>query len=126
MTLSMISIDNYNSSRCRSGYFNLELTNPEGCTKCFCYGQASTCQSASNYFFNPLRSSFTQGLTEMNIFFASIHLFSISGVDGWRAVNQSGHEAPIYSDMGSYIYVQSLPGQDLTFEAPGSYLQKDH
>lgn len=40
------------------------------------------------------------------------------GVDGWRAINQSGHEAPVYSDTGSYIYVQSLPGQDLTFEAP--------
>ena len=42
-----------------------------------------------------------------------------SGVDGWRAVNQSGHAVPVYSDTGSYIYVQSLPGQDLTFEAPG-------
>jgi hypothetical protein len=44
------------------------------------------------------------------------------GVDGWRAVNQTGHEAPVYSDSGSYIYVQSLPGQDLTFEAPGKNL----
>lgn len=42
------------------------------------------------------------------------------GVDGWRAVNQTGHPAPVYSDTGSYIYVQSLPGQDLTFEAPGN------
>ena len=39
-------------------------------------------------------------------------------MDGWRAVNQTGHDAPVYSDTGSYIYVQSLPGQDLTFEAP--------
>ncbi len=33
-------------------------------------------------------------------------------------MNQTGHEAAVYSDTGSYIYVQSLPGQDLTFEAP--------
>ncbi|CAF5055290.1 unnamed protein product, partial [Rotaria magnacalcarata] len=59
--------------------------NPDGCTKCFCYGHASTCQSAPNYFFNPIRSSFAQG------------------ADGWRAVNQTGHEAPVYSDTGSYI-----------------------
>jgi hypothetical protein len=46
-------------------------------------------------------------------------------VDGWRAVNQTGHDAPVYSDTGSYIYVQSLPGQDLTFEAPGENLVLD-
>jgi hypothetical protein len=46
----------------------------------------------------------------------------ILGVDGWRAVNQTGQEVPVYSDTGSYIYVQSLPGQDLTFEAPGKEL----
>jgi len=34
-------------------------------------------------------------------------------------VNQTGHEVPVYSDTGSYIFVQSLSGQDLTFEAPG-------
>ncbi|CAF3518338.1 unnamed protein product [Rotaria socialis] len=93
-----------NCDKCRLGYFNLDPMNPDGCTKCFCYGHASTCQSAPNYFFNPIRSSFTQG------------------ADGWRAVNQTGHEALVYSDTGSYIYVQSLPGQDLTFEASPRYL----
>lgn len=55
----------------------------------------------------------------VRVFFISYerHEFPL-GVDGWRAINQSGHEAPVYSDTGSYIYVQSLPGQDLTFEAP--------
>jgi hypothetical protein len=49
-------------------------------------------------------------------------MYLLLGVDGWRAVNQTGHEAPVYSDTGSYIYVQSLPGQDLTFTAPGEDL----
>lgn len=37
-------------------------------------------------------------------------------------MNQSGHAVPVYSDTGSYIYVQSLPGQDLTFEVPRKQL----
>lgn len=123
--IQRMTIEQY--TRCRSGYFNLDLTNPDGCTKCFCYGHASSCQSAPNYFFNPIRSSFSQGwVTEMSFFphdslVTNHYGILFLGVDGWRAVNQTGHEAPIYSDMGSYIYVQSLPGQDLTFEAPGVF-----
>ncbi|CAF1447840.1 unnamed protein product [Adineta steineri] len=97
-------VEGQNCDKCRPGFFNLDATNPDGCTKCFCYGHASTCQSAPNYYYNPIRSSFSQG------------------ADGWRAVNQTRHEAHVYSDMGSYIYVQSSPGQDLTFEAPAQYL----
>ncbi|CAF3482923.1 unnamed protein product [Rotaria sordida] len=93
-----------NCDKCRPGFFNLDPMNPDGCTKCFCYGHASTCQSAPNYYYNPIKSSFTKG------------------VDGWRAVNQTGHEVHVYSDTGSYIYVQALPGQDLTFEASPRYL----
>ncbi len=108
-------------SRCRPGYFNLDITNPDGCTKCFCYGHASTCQSAPNYYYNPIRSTFSQGINSSFELF-DIKMYLLLGVDGWRAVNQTGHEAPVYSDTGSYIYVQSLPGQDLTFTAPGEDL----
>ncbi|CAF1263772.1 unnamed protein product, partial [Didymodactylos carnosus] len=93
-----------NCDRCRPGYYNLDQMNPEGCTKCFCYGHASTCQSAPNYFFQPIRSSFTEGS------------------DGWQAHDKSGIAVPVQSDGSSYIYVQALPGQDITFEAPSKYL----
>ena len=110
--------------RCRPGFFNLDQINPDGCTRCFCYGHASTCQSAPNYYYNPIRSAFAQGTPRTVVLAVLLRNkpLSLSGVDGWRAVNQTGHEAPVYSDTGSYIYVQSLPGQDLTFEAPGESL----
>jgi hypothetical protein len=49
-------------NRCRPGFYNLDAINPDGCTKCFCYGHASTCQSAPNYYYNPIRSSFSHGM----------------------------------------------------------------
>ncbi len=30
---------------CQSGTFNLVESNPDGCTKCFCFGKASSCKS---------------------------------------------------------------------------------
>lgn len=60
-------------SRCRPGYFNLDPMNPDGCSKCFCYGHASTCHSAPNHFYNPIRSSFGQG---MNIFSLNFEIIS--------------------------------------------------
>jgi coxsackievirus/adenovirus receptor len=52
-------------NRCRPGFYNLDTINPDGCTKCFCYGHASTCQSAPNYYYNPIRSSFSQGINSI-------------------------------------------------------------
>ncbi|CAF0980234.1 unnamed protein product [Didymodactylos carnosus] len=97
-------VEGQNCDRCRPGYYNLDQMNLDGCTKCFCYGHASTCQSAPNYYFQPIRSSFTEGS------------------DGWRASDKSGVEVPVQSDGSNYIYVRALPSQDITFEAPSKYL----
>ena len=32
---------------CQPGTYNLEASNPEGCTKCFCFGITSTCTSSN-------------------------------------------------------------------------------
>lgn len=34
---------------CKEGTFNIQTNNPEGCTKCFCFGKTSRCASASLY-----------------------------------------------------------------------------
>jgi len=63
-------------NRCRPGFYNLDAINPDGCTKCFCYGHASTCQSAPNYYFNPIRSSFSQGInSNLELFNIHIHFY---------------------------------------------------
>ena len=32
--------------RCKDGFFNLQLQNKDGCTKCFCNGLSQSCRSA--------------------------------------------------------------------------------
>lgn len=38
--------------RCVDGSYNLQKSNPEGCTKCFCFGKATRCESAYLRVFN--------------------------------------------------------------------------
>lgn len=75
--------------RCRPGFFNLDAINPDGCTKCFCYGHASTCQSAPNYYYNPIRSSFSHGKTFVLFVFTKIFLNSTNYRRGWLACSES-------------------------------------
>lgn len=37
-----------NCDKCKTGYFNLQSTNPNGCEKCFCSGVSSICKAATN------------------------------------------------------------------------------
>lgn len=34
---------------CKEGTFNIQANNPEGCTKCFCFGKTNRCTSANLY-----------------------------------------------------------------------------
>ena len=61
-------------NRCRPGFYNLDSINPDGCTKCFCYGHASTCQSAPNYYYNPIRSSFSHGMYIHSFYAFDLHI----------------------------------------------------
>lgn len=53
--------------RCKPGFFNLESSNPRGCTPCFCYGHSSVCTNAVGYSVYSVTSTFQTG--NLDLFF---------------------------------------------------------
>lgn len=43
------NVQGKNCNRCKDGHFNLEASNPEGCSRCFCFGVTEQCSSSSYY-----------------------------------------------------------------------------
>ena len=43
-------VDGRHCETCKIGSFNLEESNPAGCTKCFCFGKTSRCSSSALFW----------------------------------------------------------------------------
>ncbi|XP_069778449.1 laminin subunit alpha-1 isoform X2 [Narcine bancroftii] len=41
------NVEGENCEQCKSGFYNLQKRNPEGCTECFCFGLSGVCESIS-------------------------------------------------------------------------------
>ncbi|XP_048338443.1 laminin subunit gamma-2 [Sphaerodactylus townsendi] len=90
--------------RCKQGYYNLDSGNPEGCSRCFCYGHSATCSSADNYGIHKITSSFHQG------------------DDGWKA-EANGSPLPLqWSPRYKEIYVTARRPDPIYFSAPVRFL----
>jgi len=57
---------------CVEGTYNLQASNPEGCTKCFCFGKTTRCESAFLRLFNV---SFYIYLFVIDFYYSLLHLF---------------------------------------------------
>ncbi|XP_064094479.1 laminin subunit alpha-like isoform X2 [Macrobrachium nipponense] len=44
------NVQGYSCENCVSGSYNLEESNPDGCTKCFCFGKTDSCSSSDMYW----------------------------------------------------------------------------
>uniref|UniRef100_A0A8D2KTR3 Laminin subunit gamma 2 n=1 Tax=Varanus komodoensis TaxID=61221 RepID=A0A8D2KTR3_VARKO len=91
---------------CKQGYYNLDAGNPEGCSRCFCYGHSSTCSSAENYSIHKISSTFQQG------------------DEGWQA---QGNGSPLqlqWSPHHKEIYVATRQKDPIYFVAPARFLGK--
>ncbi|XP_050725715.1 laminin subunit alpha-like isoform X5 [Eriocheir sinensis] len=45
-----LNVQGRSCESCRPGSYNLEESNPDGCTKCFCFGKSDYCSSADVYW----------------------------------------------------------------------------
>ncbi|KAG7253372.1 hypothetical protein CRUP_001242 [Coryphaenoides rupestris] len=42
-----VNVMGLNCDRCKSGFFNLLTSDPEGCSHCFCFGVSDVCESSA-------------------------------------------------------------------------------
>uniref|UniRef100_A0A4W4DP19 Laminin, alpha 1 n=1 Tax=Electrophorus electricus TaxID=8005 RepID=A0A4W4DP19_ELEEL len=42
-----VNVMGANCDLCKQGFYNLQASNPEGCTECFCFGVSDVCESSS-------------------------------------------------------------------------------
>ncbi|XP_055037654.2 laminin subunit alpha-1 [Misgurnus anguillicaudatus] len=45
--LCKVNVMGSNCDLCKQGFFNLQATNPDGCTECFCFGVSDVCESST-------------------------------------------------------------------------------
>ena len=41
------NVEGSHCDRCKTGFYNLEERNPQGCSECFCFGVSDVCESLS-------------------------------------------------------------------------------
>lgn len=54
--------------RCKPGFFNLDSSNPRGCTPCFCFGHSSVCTNAVGYSVYSITSTFQIGNVDLSLY----------------------------------------------------------
>lgn len=68
--------------RCRDGTYNLKKSNPEGCTKCFCFGKSFKCESAYLRAFNvSMLKDVSVNVIELNQIEAQIQRWPLAPLD---------------------------------------------
>lgn len=54
------NVEGRSCERCKEGTYNLQKSNPEGCTKCFCFGKTTRCEQA---YLKPFNVSMLNNVT---------------------------------------------------------------
>lgn len=68
--------------QCVAGTYNLQQSNPEGCTKCFCFGKTTSCQRAYLRAFNvSMMKTVSVNSIKITPFEAQIHRWPIAPED---------------------------------------------
>ncbi|KFQ75905.1 Laminin subunit gamma-1, partial [Phoenicopterus ruber ruber] len=99
------NVEGFHCERCKPGFFYLELSNPKGCTPCFCFGHSSVCTSAAGYSIYSITSDFQ------------------FGEDEWRAEQRDGSEVSLqWNSETQDISVISDSYFPIYFVAPRKFL----
>ena len=51
------NVDRRKCTECKEGTFSMQIDNPKGCTKCFCFGRSDQCEQAP-YMWTEVRFMF--------------------------------------------------------------------
>ncbi|XP_069718416.1 laminin subunit gamma-2 isoform X1 [Phaenicophaeus curvirostris] len=91
--------------RCKRNFYNLDASNPEGCSPCFCYGHSALCVSADTHSIYNITSTFQQG------------------AEGWRGVHESGSPAQLqWSPRHQDAFIAARTPEPIYFVAPAKFL----
>ncbi|XP_031783644.1 laminin subunit alpha [Nasonia vitripennis] len=96
---------------CKDGMFNLQPSNPKGCSACFCFGKTTRCHSATLY-----RSY----ITDMSGWDVALVNEKNETVKILKVIPQELNETHIVVDMGSGIEEKDI----VYLSAPANYLNK--
>ncbi|XP_046433556.1 laminin subunit alpha [Neodiprion fabricii] len=96
---------------CAEGTFDIQLNNPNGCTKCFCFGKTTRCSSASLY---------KTYVTDMNNWKAAIINEKIGNVTILKNVPISQNNSQIFMSLTHNETFENT----IYFSAPDTYLGK--
>uniref|UniRef100_A0A8C9NAD6 Laminin subunit gamma 2 n=1 Tax=Serinus canaria TaxID=9135 RepID=A0A8C9NAD6_SERCA len=99
------SVTGEQCQRCKRHFYNLDASNPAGCSPCFCYGHSSSCISADNHSVHNITSTFQQGS------------------EGWRGVHESGSPAQLqWSPRHQDAFIAARTSEPIYFMAPAKFL----
>jgi laminin alpha 3/5 len=82
------------------GTYNLQEKNPDGCTKCFCFGQTTRCENA---YLRPFDVSMMKNL--------SLHNINVKG-GKWEKTNWSTEENIQVNDTTAQVVLGDVDNPD--------------
>ncbi|XP_073695806.1 laminin subunit gamma-3 [Garra rufa] len=97
------NVEGQSCNRCKPGSFNLQLENPDGCKKCFCFGHSLACSSSNQHIAINITSNF------------------LEDPDGWKGVFSRGHEQSLIWKEGE-VYLLPYREENGFYKAPDKYL----
>ncbi|XP_687343.5 laminin subunit gamma-3 [Danio rerio] len=97
------NVEGQSCNRCKPGSFNLQLENPDGCNKCFCFGHSLACFSSNQYTPIYITSDF------------------LEDPDGWKGVFSRAHEQSLIWKEGE-VYLLPYREENGFYKAPDKYL----
>lgn len=101
-----------NCGSCRDGTYDLQESNEDGCTECFCFGKTSKCESSTL-----LRTEIINMTDWKLVVINETVPLNVS------AVNTTLHKVNEFT-VGADLTVQGLSNQSVYFSAPAAYLGK--
>jgi laminin, alpha 3/5 len=101
---NVISHEGSECDKCVEGTYNLQEKNPEGCTKCFCFGQTTRCKNA---YLRPFDMSIMKKL--------SLHTINIKGRK-WNNTNWITEENIMVNDTTAQVILGDVDNPECKIE----------